>query len=458
MIKDLSTLKWKKYIYYIFNNIIFDIEQKKKKFDIDNCETYIIDIDNAPEKIKNAVDGTTQDISKYSEIFIDRIPYIEVDFITTSDRHLKRYFPLQYLIEEGDAFIDNKVIQLHPDVYDNLYVNKFNQEVFNFIKSFLKNKEIFRYKNISEVLNALPDWLTSAEEMWMTEDYIDRYFLRGFRYNRTLAIKTDRDIYKFNGITIGGQSINIWNEENVSKVVDAINAEKIVNNYKKEYSLSKKSMEDIANTIKNANTNSSNPYNISSFLTINRDGQVTVESICTSDDIDTYYEYEKIQKEKVKSYYSIINDETSWNENYKEGTGLWKYYQWSDLANAPYKEDLWNTVEKRAANINDAKKNDEGEYELDENGNYIYENCERCWKGAINAPGAKYPWVVVNIADNTESTVSLKYHYPDGIIKEVKPWGDKILEWGCASIPKEFNDNSLINDGFIADNFEFVLT
>ena len=49
-----------------------------------------------------------------------------------------------------------------------------------------------------------------------------------------------------------------------------------------------------------------------------------------------------------------LNSEEVWNAEYQnENSALRKYYAWSDEANAPYKEDLWNTVEDRAANGTD---------------------------------------------------------------------------------------------------------
>ena len=52
--------------------------------------------------------------------------------------------------------------------------------------------------------------------------------------------------------------------------------------------------------------------------------------------------------------FDYIHDSASWQQSYQNG-GLKKYYEWSDAVNAPYKEDLWNTVANRAANITDAK-------------------------------------------------------------------------------------------------------
>jgi hypothetical protein len=56
MIKNLTNLKWRKNVYYISNDIIFDIESKKKKFDIDCCDTYLVDID------ANKADGMIVDL------------------------------------------------------------------------------------------------------------------------------------------------------------------------------------------------------------------------------------------------------------------------------------------------------------------------------------------------------------------------------------------------------------
>ena len=445
MIKDLTVLKWKKNIYYISENIIFDIEQRKKKFDIDCCGTYLID--TTLEKIQKAADGTSLDISKNPESFIDKVPYILVEFT----EGLKRYFPLQFLIEEGDKVLEDKVIQSHPNVFDNKYINKFNQDIFNFIKNSIKNKELFDPNNVKFIMNSLPDWLTIKESKLMSENYIDRHFLKGSHYNETLARKSDV-LYTFKSIKLGiGDDlypINIWTEEVIKELVRAIDAEKFVNKFNNKVGLKSSVMENIAEVIKEAEQGNNN----NSLLTLlNYDnGIVKFESVAGTSDIDTIYEYRK-SKDTTK-FYSLVKDEESYNAD--SCGGLKKYYSWSDQANAPYKEDLWNTVENRAANINDARKDSEtGEYILDEYGNYIYNNCERCWKGAVNAPGAKYPWIVINVTSEIPSIVKFKYTYPDGSVKEVTPWGNKIFggpvdeprrEWGCASVATEFNDNDFL--------------
>lgn len=139
--------------------------------------------------------------------------------------------------------------------------------------------------------------------------------------------------------------------------------------------------------------------------------------------------------EFVGDWEYIWNEET-WNESYENG-GLKDYYVWSDKANAPYKEDLWNTVKNRAANITDARKDPEtGEYVLDENGNYIYDDCVRCWLGALNAPGAAYPWCCVDIKPFA-GNIKFKYNGGD----DVYPWGEdtRVFKrtFAIASIPSE---------------------
>lgn len=140
--------------------------------------------------------------------------------------------------------------------------------------------------------------------------------------------------------------------------------------------------------------------------------------------------------------WEYIYNEATWNEAYANPT-LQAYYAWSDQANAPYKEDLWNSASGRAANINDAHKTND-EYDLDENGNYIYDNCERNWSGAVSAPWAKYPWAVVSIPKPFTWTISFSYNGWE----PVYPWGEAVRSFtrgfGIASIPEEFKNNSFL--------------
>ena len=149
-------------------------------------------------------------------------------------------------------------------------------------------------------------------------------------------------------------------------------------------------------------------------------------------------------EEPVKAEWDFIYDEDSWNAAYEKPT-MQAYYEWSDRINKPYKEDLYNTVEGRAANSNDAREDSNGEKVVDENGNYIYDNCERCWEGAINAPGAKYPWAVVTLPEGFEGVI--KFVYDGG--EPVYPFGEESKQFqntfGVVSIPNEFGDEYLLN-------------
>ena len=86
MIKDLTSLKWKKNIYYVSDDVIFDIESRKKTFDIDCCGIYLVDID------EKKADGAIVNLEP--EAYINKVPYIVVEFNTDSERVLKKYFPL----------------------------------------------------------------------------------------------------------------------------------------------------------------------------------------------------------------------------------------------------------------------------------------------------------------------------------------------------------------------------
>lgn len=137
--------------------------------------------------------------------------------------------------------------------------------------------------------------------------------------------------------------------------------------------------------------------------------------------------------------WEYIWNESTWNESYENG-GLKDYYVWADQVNAPYKEDLWNTLENRPARLSDARKDPEtGEYVLDENGNYIYDNCVRCWLGALNAPGAAYPWCCVNIHPFAGN---IRFNYNGG--EDVFPWGTdtRVFKrtFAIASIPTELGE------------------
>ena len=154
----------------------------------------------------------------------------------------------------------------------------------------------------------------------------------------------------------------------------------------------------------------------------------------------------KDMKESPAAWDYVWNEET-WNDSYENG-GLKAYYEWADGgATAPYKEDLWNEVENRPANSKDWRKDEHGQPVIDENGYYIYDNCVRCWLGALNAPGAQYPWAVVKPPIPFKGTI--RFIYDGG--EEVYPWGESVRTFGrgfgCASIPVELGEEYILHDG-----------
>lgn len=212
--------------------------------------------------------------------------------------------------------------------------------------------------------------------------------------------------------------------------------------------------------------------------------------------------------------YEYIHDEESWELSAGNGV-LSKYY-----AENP-DEDHWNTIENRAGNFNDkvyeveigngvydfaahwetdnvqkiTNVEDEEEvyyldmfYAVDENDHELFtdveltesanktarfrkvkwndETCPQCWEGAVNAPGAKLPWVAVMFDTDVNSKLRFDYEGKDSVY----PWGDTIFgkaeghkEWGLASVAKEFNDDTLAlvtNGGsgsFDGENFKITL-
>jgi hypothetical protein len=137
-----------------------------------------------------------------------------------------------------------------------------------------------------------------------------------------------------------------------------------------------------------------------------------------------------------------IHDEASWNAAFNNATSaLRRYYDWADEANKPYKEDMLyvnpaDPMDYRAANGNDMGG-------TDATGHGLYPNCTRCWLGAILAPGARYPWVVLDLPIPFVGKIEFVYDDGTGNPIKVYPWGDQIQTFsrgfGVASIPTEFN-------------------
>lgn len=124
----------------------------------------------------------------------------------------------------------------------------------------------------------------------------------------------------------------------------------------------------------------------------------------------------------------IWNEET-WNDAYnKENSALKAYYEkYPD-------EDRWNENANRPAQARDKVDGEWPDY------------CVQCWKGAINAPGANYPWCVVNIHPFFGT---IKFEYDGG--EAVYPWGEATRNFkgyfAIASIPGELGDEYKLVDG-----------
>ena len=196
--------------------------------------------------------------------------------------------------------------------------------------------------------------------------------------------------------------------------------------------------------------------------------------------------------EEESTAYDYVWDEASWNESEANGA-LAKYH-----AKYP-EEDWWNNAANRACNYNDrvyigtlidseASANvsasaswaseaaqklviDGVEYygaifygfepqdvalfndvALTESANKTLSissityssDCGRSWAGAVNNPGAQYPWVCPNITENVNAKIRFEYEGAD----PVYPWGDKLFnagDWGCESVAKLFGIDFDIN-------------
>ena len=74
---------------------------------------------------------------------------------------------------------------------------------------------------------------------------------------------------------------------------------------------------------------------------------------------------------------------------------------------------------------------------------FWWANVTHSWQGAVNAPGAKYPWAVISTQD-FRWIIAFTYDYEDP--KTVYPWWEEIKSknvW-IASIPGEFEDNTFL--------------
>lgn len=189
--------------------------------------------------------------------------------------------------------------------------------------------------------------------------------------------------------------------------------------------------------------------------------------------------------------YEYIFDEDSWNLYYNNESSALRLYH-----NAYPEEDWWNNAANRACNYNDrlykgaldgeqveatvawaseaaqkitiagveyygaifygfvpqdvALYNDVELAESAEKTLSISEitysaDCSKCWKGAINNPGAKYPWAAVELPIPFEGSIKFSYEGKE----DVYPWGEAPRQFkkgfAVASIPTELGDEFLLN-------------
>ena len=133
--------------------------------------------------------------------------------------------------------------------------------------------------------------------------------------------------------------------------------------------------------------------------------------------------------EQAVATWDYIWNEQTWNDAYnKENSPLKEYLDINE------DEDRWNMNENRAAQARDKVDGQWPDY------------CPQCWQGAIGAPGAQYPWCVVNI-EPFEGII--KFNYDGG--EDVFPWGLSMRtfrrHYAIASIPVELGSEFLLHDG-----------
>ena len=110
-----------------------------------------------------------------------------------------------------------------------------------------------------------------------------------------------------------------------------------------------------------------------------------------------------------KNYNYVWNEET-WNNSYNNG-GLKLYYE------AYPDEDRWNEQEQRPARSTDKVAGEWPSY------------CIQCWKGAINAPGAKFPWIVPYFTEDVNSKIIFAYNKKTNTPHTVKSYIDEKFQW-----------------------------
>lgn len=195
--------------------------------------------------------------------------------------------------------------------------------------------------------------------------------------------------------------------------------------------------------------------------------------------------------EVESSAFDYIYDETSWNDSFENGA-LKKYYEkypmedlystelhriarfddWRYFVDMIWADDTPETLNFDAAWINaDVQKMSDGidtvyakiiDFEV--GGTYqVYRDqamtelagtatvnsisapgFTQCWEGAVNAPGAKYPWICPNFDTDVNAKVKFVYKGKDA----VQPWGDSVFgsvkTFGMVSVAEEFQENGFL--------------
>lgn len=292
---NLTTTRWKKSLYYISEGVIFDIQNIKRTNDMDNCGSFLIDFSIADNVSKNAAVGADVNLINQTELFTG-IPWLDVKF---SEPELNISVPLQYLIEEGDTFSLNKVGQSHPNVYDKDYRNKFNQDFFETIRTYV-NRTSLNYGEtlVNQIMNILPAWLTCDVGVEMTRNYVINSFVKGNSWNSEQAINGNDDVITLTGVTLktpmGDASISgSWNKEKIENLALVLVAVRDVN----KLNISSELMEAMLDLIIENNAQTGNGDKLNSLYHIDYDnvGSITNSEILAKvTDANTYWQYAAI--------------------------------------------------------------------------------------------------------------------------------------------------------------------
>ena len=287
---NLTSIRWRKSLYYVSEGVIFDIRNNRRPNDKDECETLLIDFSKADEVSKNAAVGATVNLTNQTELF-EGLPWIEVKF---DDSTLDIAIPLQYLIEEGDTFINESTGQAHPNVYDKDYRNKFNQEIFEYIGNFVTSRNTLTNSDFVQLMASLPAWLTCNTGNEMARTFAINNFLKGRAWDETATVGDD--MVTLEGVFIhtpmGDACISdSWTEENIRKAALAFYAAKVVSTLNipadmKEY---------IANDIIDNGVITDSDIALTALHHIDYTGGGTVtdvEFMAKATNADTYWEYE----------------------------------------------------------------------------------------------------------------------------------------------------------------------